>query len=87
MQYEITPNVPGQWYVCIKGSHTEPPVALFYSLEAAEAFVAANNAEKVAKQEPEKEAMWCVHPIVCEHAFLDDDGRWNCAQCMSAKGE
>lgn len=26
----------------------------------------------------------CTHPVVCPHAFLDDDGRWNCAKCMTA---
>lgn len=44
MHYEIKPNVPGQWYVHVKDNHTEPPVALFYDLVAAKAFVAAHNA-------------------------------------------
>lgn len=39
MQYEITANVPGQWYILVKGNHNEPPVALFYDLDAAEAFI------------------------------------------------
>lgn len=39
MQYEITANVPGQWYILVKGNHNEPPVALFYELDAAEAFI------------------------------------------------
>lgn len=44
MQYEIEPSVPGQWYISEKGNHTNSPIALFYDLDAATAFVAAHNA-------------------------------------------
>lgn len=37
-----------------------------------------------AEQELTEKQVTCTHPVVCPHAFLDDDGRWNCAKCMTA---